>query len=158
MKPIGVVHSPIKRNLEAPIQPKYSDFEGEIEVYPEFALGLKDIDGFSHITVIFVFDRCTDYELLTYPYMSDAKKGVFATRSPYRPNRLGISVLQLIGIDGNRLKVVGLDILDGSPVLDIKPYVAGFSRKGEESKSGWLGQRPEKTDGKKGERDRKNER
>jgi tRNA-Thr(GGU) m(6)t(6)A37 methyltransferase TsaA len=158
VEPIGVVHSPIKRNSDAPIQPKFSDFEGQIEVFPKFSAGLTDVDGYSHITVIFVFDRCSDYELMIYPYMGDSKRGVFATRSPYRPNFLGISVLGVKSVEGNIIEVAGLDILDGTPVVDIKPYVAGFARKGEDIKTGWLGDHPEKTDGIKSEHDRKNER
>jgi len=155
---IGVVHSPLKQHSEAPIQPKYSEHEGEIEIFPEYAPGLKDIDGFSHITVVFVFHHSTQYELLTYPYMGNEKRGVFATRSPYRPNPIGISVLRLLSVDGNRLKVKGLDMLDGTPVLDIKPYVPGFVKSEGDVRIGWLKNRPETTGGVKSKRDRKLER
>ena len=153
LKPIGIVHSPLTRHSEAPIQPKYSEYNGEIEIFPEFADGLKDIDGFSHIMVIFVFHKSRDYELLTYPYMDNEKRGVFATRSPYRPNPIGISVVRLSAVEGNTLKIEGLDMLDGSPVLDIKPYVPEFE-KAAEIRIGWLKNRPETADGTKSERDR----
>ncbi len=158
IKPIGTVHSPLKSNSEAPIQPKYSDFEGEIEVFPEFAPGLQDLDGFSHITVVFVFDRAEGYELLTMPYLGDRERGVFATRSPYRPNRIGISVLRNLGLDGNRVRVSGLDILDGTPVVDIKPFVSGFAEADSAVKTGWLGEHKDDTDGRKSKRDKEVER
>jgi len=158
LRPIGVVHSPLKRNSEAPIQPKYSDFEGEIEIFPEFVEGLKDLDGFSHITVIFHFHFSEGYELLTYPYMDSEKRGVFATHSPYRPNFLGISILKLLSVEGNRLRIKGLDILDGSPVIDIKPYVPGFVEHEGEIRIGWLKNRPTTTDGRKTKRDIEKER
>ncbi len=156
--PIGVVHSPIGRHSEAPIQPQYSKFEGEIEIFPEFADGLKDLDGFSHITVVFNFHLSENYELLTYPYMDSEKRGVFATRSPWRPNAIGISTLRLLSVDGGRLKVRGLDILDGAPVLDIKPHIPGFAESDSEIRTGWLKNRPATTDGRKSSRDRKDNR
>ncbi|MCK5832445.1 tRNA (N6-threonylcarbamoyladenosine(37)-N6)-methyltransferase TrmO [bacterium] len=160
IKPIGVVHSPLKSKSEAPIQPKYSEFQGKIEVFPEFTEGLKDVKGFSLITVIFVFDRSDGFELLTYPYLGDEKRGVFATRSPYRPNRLGISVLQNLGIEGRFIEVSGLDILDKTPIIDIKPYVPGFIEKENLTaiRSGWLENCGERKDGVKRRRDSEKER
>lgn len=156
-RPIGIVHSPIKRQSDAPIQPRYSELEGEIEIFDEFSSGLKHLDGFSHITVTFVFDRSEGCELVTMPYMGEEKRGVFATRSPYRPNPIGISVLNLLGVDGNRVRVRRLDMLDETPVLDIKPYVPGFVDE-DKVRRGWLEGRPENTDGSKSPRDKREER
>lgn len=158
IRPIGVVKSPLKHQSESPIQPKYSDIRGEIEIFPEFEDGLKDLDGFSHITVLFVFDRSEGYELQTYPYLGDEKRGVFATRSPYRPNRIGVSVLKLLGINGRSIRVSGLDILDESPVVDIKPFVPGFIEDATSVKRGWLESYSETTDGIKSRRDKELER
>ena len=149
-KPIGTVHSPYKEKAAAPIQPKYSDESGKIEIFPEFAGGLKDLEGFSHIWVIFVFHKSEGYDLHVKPYLDEEARGVFSCRAPRRPNPIGISLVKLESLSGNVLNVRGLDMLDGSPVLDIKPYVGDFDEFSD-VKIGWLEgkvqQAPDRTGG-----------
>ena len=149
-KPIGTVHSPYKEKNEAPIQPKYSEEEGQIEIFPEFADGLKDLEGFSHIWVIFVFHKSENYNLHVKPYLDEEARGVFACRAPRRPNPIGMSLVKLENRNGNILNIKGLDMLDGSPVLDIKPYIGDFDELSD-VKIGWLEgkvqQAPDKTGG-----------
>lgn len=148
-KPIGTVHSPYKEKIEAPIQPKYSEEEGQIEIFPEFADGLKDIEGFSHIWVIFAFHKSEGYDLHVKPYLDDEVRGVFACRAPRRPNPIGISLVRLESRNGHILNIKGLDMLDGSPVLDIKPYVGDFDEFSD-VKIGWLQGKVQQASGKKG--------
>ena len=110
--------------------------EGVIEVAPEFAEGLLDIEGFSHLLILWVFDRAEGYELLGRPPSDDRPHGVFATRSPYRPNPIGLTAVELLRRDGNRLHVRGIDMLDGTPVLDIKPYLSSLPE--GSLRRGWL--------------------
>ncbi len=149
-KPIGKVHSPYKEKATAPIQPKYSDEFGKIEIFPEFADGLKDLEGFSHIWVIFVFHKSEGYDLHVKPYLDEEARGVFACRAPRRPNPIGMSLVKLENISDNILNIKGLDMLDGSPVLDIKPYVGDFDEFSD-VRIGWLEgkvqQAPDKTGG-----------
>jgi tRNA-Thr(GGU) m(6)t(6)A37 methyltransferase TsaA len=135
--PIGTVHSSYKTKSEAPIQPRFSEAEGEIEVFEEFADGLKDIEGFSHIWVLFHFHASEGYDLCTTPYLDDELRGVFACRSPRRPNAIGMSLVRLIERKGNILRIKGLDMIDGTPVIDIKPYVGEFDES-EDIRIGWL--------------------
>ena len=137
MRAIGHVRSPYADTSQIPKgRGAKHEAEGLIEVLPEFAAGLKDIEGFSHLFVVWVFHRAEGYEL-TGPTPTDARPhGVFATRSPRRPNPLGLTVVRLLGRDGRRLRVAGLDMLDGTPVLDIKPYLSGVPA--EELRRGWL--------------------
>jgi tRNA-Thr(GGU) m(6)t(6)A37 methyltransferase TsaA len=137
-RPVGVVHSPLKKAHGAPIQSiAASDVEGVVEVLPQYAEGLRDIEGFSHLILIYHFHLSDEHSLTVRPYLDDGTHGVFATRAPARPNPIGISVVRLVGVDGIKLHVTGLDILDGTPVLDIKPYVPQFDSIGTE-KIGWL--------------------
>jgi len=136
-KPIGVVHSPYKSLSEAPIQPRFSDAEATIEIFQEYAEGLKDIEGFSHIWVLFHMHAAEGYELHVKPYLDDEKRGVFACRAPRRPNPIGISLVRLVGREGNILKIRGLDMIDGTPVIDIKPYVSVFDED-DDIRIGWL--------------------
>lgn len=138
LRPIGYVHSELKDPSDCPIQPSFSEHVGEIEVLDEYVEGLRDLDGFSHITLVFYFDRVKSFDLLTYPYLDDKKRGVFATRTPRRPNPVGLSVLQILNVAGNRIKVKGIDILDNTPVLDIKPFVPGFVESYDQVKISWL--------------------
>ena len=108
--------------------------EGVLELRPELEPGLADIEGFSHLYVIWVFDRVDGYELTAHPPADDRPHGVVATRSPMRPNPIGLTVVELLGREGNRLKVRGIDMLDGTPVLDIKPYLSSV----ENLRRGWL--------------------
>jgi tRNA-Thr(GGU) m(6)t(6)A37 methyltransferase TsaA len=137
-KPIGIVHSPFKKPEGTPIQPSASKGAGgTIEVFPEYVEGLKDVEGFSHIVLLCHFHLAGKRSLLVKPYMDDELRGVFATRSPSRPNCIGLSVVRLVKIEENTLYVQDLDIVDGTPLLDIKPYVPQFTGK-EEIKIGWL--------------------
>jgi tRNA-Thr(GGU) m(6)t(6)A37 methyltransferase TsaA len=134
-EPIGRVHSPYKTREE--IQPlKSQATEGEIEIYPEYTPGLSDIDGFSHIFVLFLFHRSKGCSLKVKPLMDTELRGLFATRHPNRPNPIGLTVVELLERKENILRVRGLDMLNGTPVLDIKPY----SRRDQKLKIriGWL--------------------
>jgi len=142
LRPIGVVRSPFKNPSDLP-PPAFAApgfFErkarGEIEIFPGFARGLDGLEGFSHIIVIFHFHRAGGAKLVVVPPGRSEPRGVFATRSPHRPNPLGLSVLKLLGRDGRVLQVSGLDLIDGTPVLDIKPYT-GRDRKSR-IRTGWL--------------------
>ena len=137
MRPIGFVRSPYSETAQVPKGfGARHDAEGTIEIVPEYELGLTDIEGFSHLYVIWVFDRSDGWELLGTPPTDTKPHGVFATRSPYRPNPIGLTVVKLVGRDGPKLKVVGLDMLDGTPVLDIKPYLSSIPE--SELRRGWL--------------------
>lgn len=112
---------------ETPIQPVFAQgIPGRVEIFPEYEQGLLDIDGFSHLYLLFVFDRAEAPRLVVTPYLDDHLRGVFATRAPCRPNPLGLSIVRLVRRDGNVLHVEDVDILDGTPLLDIKPYVGRF--------------------------------
>jgi len=126
-EPIGIIHTPFKEMRGTPIQPAGAkDIDGAVEVFPQFAEGLTDIEGFSHIILIYHFHLVRTSHLKAKPYMDDKERGVFAMRGPSRPNPLGISVVRLIKVEGNRLHVRDVDIVDGTPLLDIKPYVPEF--------------------------------
>ena len=137
-KPIGIIHSPFKQPRGTPIQPAGArDIEGTVEIASEYADGLKDIEGFSHIILVYHFHLSQGYSLSVKPYMDDQSRGVFATRAPSRPNSIGISIVRLVRVAGNTLHIRGVDIVDGTPLLDIKPYVAEFDTPVVE-KIGWL--------------------
>lgn len=143
-KPIGIVHSPFKEAIGVPIQPKAAKgIKGTIEVFAEFADGLADLDGFSHIILICYFHLAQNYKLKVIPYMDDQQRGVFATRAPSRPNPIGISVVRLNRIVNNILYIQDVDIIDDTPLLDIKPYVPDFDSV-ENIKIGWLEKRVHK--------------
>jgi tRNA (adenine37-N6)-methyltransferase len=137
MRPIGFVRSPYSETAQVPkgFGAKH-EAEGSIEILPEYELGLTDIEGISHLFVIWVFDRSEGYELLGTPPTDTKPHGVFATRSPYRPNPIGLTVVKLVGRDGPTLRVVGLDMLDGTPILDIKPYLSSIPE--SDLRRGWL--------------------
>ena len=137
MQPIGFVHSPFIQTDQVPrgLGAKHEE-EGSLEVLSEFAPGLQDVDGFSHLYVLWVFDRSQGYELVGTPPCDTLPHGVFASRSPRRPNPIGLSVVRLLGREGNRLRVRGVDMLDGTPILDIKPYLSSVPD--AELKRGWL--------------------
>lgn len=137
-KPIGVIHSPFKEPKGTPIQfPGARDIEGSVEVFPEYAAGLKDLDGFSHIILIYHFHLARSPSLVMKPFMDDQPHGVFAMRAPSRPNPIGFSVVRLVKVQENILHVQDVDIVDGTPLLDIKPYVSEFDAR-EVEKTGWL--------------------
>jgi len=137
-KPIGVIHSPFKEPRGTPIQPAAAEgILGTVKVSPEYAEGLKDIDGFSHIILIYHFHLSKPSSLIVKPYLDSESHGVFATRAPSRPNPIGISVVRLIRRQGNVLHIQDVDIVDGTPLLDIKPYIPEFDTQ-EVNKKGWL--------------------
>jgi tRNA (adenine37-N6)-methyltransferase len=137
MQAIGFVRSPYKEPREVPrgLGARH-EAEGELEVLAEFEPGLTDIEGFSHLIVLWVFDRSGRYELMGMPPSDNRPHGVFATRSPRRPNPIGLTVVELVRREGARLHVRGLDMLEGTPILDIKPYLSSIP--GESLRRGWL--------------------
>ena len=136
--PIGVVHSPFKVLSDMPIQPVGDYCEpGVVEIYEEFVEGLQDLDGFSHIILIYYFHQVEERVLTVIPFLDDHQHGIFATRAPVRPNPIGLSVVRLTGRKGSHLEVDGVDILDGTPILDIKPYIPEFDHR-PEAIIGWL--------------------
>ena len=137
-QPIGLIHTPFKQRQGMPIQPSRGrGVRGTVEVAPEYADGLADLGGFSHIVLIYHFHRSQGFDLRVTPFLDTEKRGLFATRAPRRPNAIGLSVVRLLGIEGNRIEVQDLDILDGTPLLDIKPYVPEFDHR-TEVHEGWL--------------------
>jgi tRNA-Thr(GGU) m(6)t(6)A37 methyltransferase TsaA len=137
MRPIGYVRTPYADTAAIPKGPGAEHrAEGTVEVLPAYEAGLQDIEGFSHLFVIWVFDRSEGFSLLGTPPTDDRPHGVFATRSPRRPNPIGLTVVELLGREGLRLRVLGVDMLDGTPVLDIKPYLSGVPP--EQVRRGWL--------------------
>ena len=137
LKPIGIIHSPYKSRYEAPYQGSRGKEICQVEIFKEFEQGLKDIEGFSHIILIYYFHKSAGYHLLVTTHWDATPHGLFTTRSPNRPSPLGLCVVELIAREGNILKVKGLDAIDGTPLLDIKPYVPGIDRK-DNVKAGWL--------------------
>ena len=149
---IGFVHSPHKSIEGIPIQPVGAKgIKAEIELFEEYKEGLKDLDGFSHIIILYDFHKSKDFNLKVKPFLDNESHGVFATRAPKRPNSIGLSVLKLNKIVNNILYVENVDILDGTPVLDIKPYVSRFDFVGEE-KNGWLEKRIDRSNVKKSDK------
>jgi tRNA-Thr(GGU) m(6)t(6)A37 methyltransferase TsaA len=137
LQPIGTVHSPYNETGQIPKGPGARHLaEGVLEIRPELEAGLRDIEGFSHLFVLWVFDRAGGSDLVAHPPTDNRPHGVFATRSPRRPNPIGLTVVELIGRDGPRLRVRGVDMLDGSPIVDIKPYLSSIPA--EQIRRGWL--------------------
>lgn len=137
MKPIGFVRSPYSETAQIPkgFGAKH-DVEGKLELLPEFEEGLLDIEGFSHLFVIWAFHKSGDAQLLATPPTDNRSHGVFATRSPRRPNPIGLTVVELLGREGRKLLVRGVDMLDGTPILDIKPYLSSILE--DRLRRGWL--------------------
>jgi tRNA (adenine37-N6)-methyltransferase len=137
-RPIGVIRSPFKQAEGMPIQSSAAQgVAGTVELEPEFAAGLKDLDGFSHILLLYHFHMSKGHSLEVKPFLDDVLRGVFATRAPKRPNPIGISVVRLTGIEGSTLRIEDVDILDGTPLLDIKPHVPEFDCR-QAARIGWL--------------------
>ncbi len=137
-KSIGVVHSPYKTVENMPVQTSASkDVEAEIEIFDQYKEGLTDLNGFSHIYVIFFLNMVKEPKLKVIPFLDTVERGIFATRSPARPNSVGLSLVELVSVNGNILRIRGVDMLDGSPVIDIKPYVPDFE-KCENVRKGWF--------------------
>jgi len=142
-KPIGFVRSPYQDTKQVPKGlGAQHEAEGMIEILPEFEEGLTDIEGFSHLMILWVFDHSEGYELLGKPPSDDRPHGVFATRSPRRPNPIGLTTVELLGKEENYLRVRGLDMLDGTPVLDVKPYLSSVPI--EKLRRGWLAEAEER--------------
>jgi tRNA (adenine37-N6)-methyltransferase len=144
LRPIGVIHSPFTEKESTPIQSVRSQAIGWVEVYPEFAAGLKDIEELSHIHLIYLFHQSSGYKLHVKPFLDDREHGIFATRYPYRPNQIGISTVRLLFRQENRFTISGVDILDLTPLLDIKPYVPDFDIRTEDVRTGWYETRSKK--------------
>lgn len=142
-KPIGMVHSPFKNKQDVKIarcsDPEgFDSVQGELEIFPEFSEGLKDIDGFSYIVLIFAFHKSESHHLYAHPPYDGKRRGVFSTRSPNRPNSIGFTVLKLLERKDNVLKVSGVDMIQDTPILDIKPYTPKEQK--PDAKFGWLKQ------------------
>ena len=138
-KAIGVIHSPFKRVKGTPIQPEGGrSVEGTVEIFPPYVEGLRDLDNFSHIILLYHFHLVGEYKLLVKPFMDNRIHGVFATRAPSRPNPIGLSVVSLLGVEGNVVYVRGVDIVDKTPLIDIKPFVPQFDTWDNVRRIGWL--------------------
>lgn len=138
--PIGIIRSPFKDPRGTPIQPPAANgVKGTVEVFEEYSRGLEDLEGFSYIILLYNFHLVKEPKLRVRPFMDEQTHGVFSTRAPNRPNPIGISVVRLIRLEKNLLQVEDLDIVDGTPLLDIKPYVPGFDDR-EAPRIGWLQQ------------------
>ncbi|MCL1074878.1 tRNA (N6-threonylcarbamoyladenosine(37)-N6)-methyltransferase TrmO [Shewanella dokdonensis] len=136
--PIGIIHSPFQQQAGTPVQPsRANNAEGRIELLPEYIEGLADLQGFSHIVLLCHLHQCSGFQMKVTPYLDDNQRGLFATRSPRRPNPIGLSVVELLSIDNNMLNIRNLDLLDGTPVLDIKPYVGEFDQR-QGARFGWF--------------------
>ncbi len=138
-KPIGIIYTPFKEAKGTPIQPEGArDVKGRLELFSKYVDGVKDLEGFSHIILIYHFHLVNKYKLLVKPFMDNVLHGVFATRAPSRPNPIGISVVSLLSIEENILHVRGIDVVDGTPLLDIKPFVPQFDIWERVERIGWL--------------------
>ena len=143
-RPIGIIRSPYKETEGTPIQTTGAKgVEGTVEVLPEYVEGLRDLEGFSHIILIYHFHLSKGYSLMVKPFLDDIPRGVFATRAPKRPNAIGFSVVKLVKVEGATLYIEDVDIVDSTPLLDIKPYVPEFDAK-EAERIGWLSGKAEK--------------
>jgi tRNA-Thr(GGU) m(6)t(6)A37 methyltransferase TsaA len=139
LRPIGIIRSPFKTVVGMPIQTVFSKKgNGIVELFPDFKEGLRDLEGFSHIMLIYQFHQSKGYRLLCRPFLDETQRGVFATRAPARPNPIGISIVQVKRIRGNKIEVASLDVLDGTPLLDIKPYIPRFDAP-LTKRVGWFG-------------------
>ena len=137
-KPIGVIHSQYDNANDMPIQPAAAQgIKGTVEIYTDYAAGLKDIEGFSHIILIYHFHLSSGYQLKVKPFLDDSMRGVFATRAPKRPNQIGLSVVKLVKLENNIIHIENVDIVNNTPLLDIKPFVPDFDA-ATDVKIGWL--------------------
>ncbi len=137
-KPIGVIHSPFLQRRAMPIQAAFAEGAvGTVELHPQYVDGLKDLEGFSHLILLYHFHLSDGYQLQVRPFLDEATRGVFATRAPNRPNPIGLSVVRLTRVEGATLRILDVDVVDGTPLLDIKPYVPHFDDR-REVRIGWL--------------------
>jgi tRNA-Thr(GGU) m(6)t(6)A37 methyltransferase TsaA len=138
LTPIGIIRTPYKEPSDMPIQGRFKDdVEGWVELKEQYVPGLRDLDGFSHAFLIYCFHRSDVEHLEARPFLEQETHGIFAIRSPHRPNHLGLSIVKIQRIEGNRLYFTDVDMLDGTPLLDIKPYVEHFDSR-DDVKSGWI--------------------
>ena len=138
VKPIGIIYTPYKDVKGMPIQGRFEkNAKGQIEIFPEYIQGLKDIEGFSHVILIYYFDKAKEEKVVGKPFLEDEPHGIFAIRSPMRPNHIGFSIVKLEKVEDNKITFSEVDILDNTPLLDIKPYVSHFDSR-EDVKSGWI--------------------
>ncbi len=136
--PIGIIYTPFDDINGMPIQPLAAKgIRGHIELFPEYVEGLTDLEGFSHITLLYYFHQIHDYQLMVKPFMDHIEHGIFATKSPKRPNRMGFSTVKLLGITNNIIHIEMVDMLNGTPLIDIKPFFSKFDNR-TNTKSGWL--------------------
>jgi len=143
-KPIGVVHSPFKMPQDVPIQAVAAEgVMGQVEVAQKYVEGLKDVDGFSHLILIYHCHLAQEYSLLVRPFLDEKLHGVFSTRAPSRPNPIGVSIVRLVKMEKNILHIQDVDIIDGTPLLDIKPFVPDFDQRKAE-RIGWLTKKVDK--------------
>ncbi len=151
-RPIGIVNSPHLEAAKTPIQPVFAaDVQATVVLDPQYVEGLVDLEGFSHIYLFYAFHRATETHLTVKPFLEDIPHGVFATRAPCRPNKLGFSIVRLLSIEDNILHITEVDILDGTPILDIKPFVARFDQR-DNVRSGWTERVPGEEAAKRGRR------
>lgn len=138
LEAIGMIHTPYKEPKGMPIQGRFEkDITGQAEIFPEYKQGLKDIEGFSHLILIYYFDRAKEEKLIGKPFLEDEPHGIFAIRGPMRPNHIGFSIVKLEKVEGNIVTFSEVDMLDNTPLLDIKPYVSHFDSR-QNAKNGWL--------------------
>jgi len=136
--PIGIIHTPHTDVKNMPIQPIAAEgIRGYIEVLPEYVDGLKDMEGFSHITLLYRFHKISSYELQVVPFMDTEKRGIFSCKAPKRPNAIGLSTVRLLGVEGNIVHIEQVDMLDGTPLIDIKPFYPRYDNR-ENATLGWL--------------------
>lgn len=136
--PIGAIHSPFDDIENMPIQPTGAvGVKGQVEIYDPYVDGLQDLDGFSHLILLYHFHRSRGYRLTVTPFLDDAVHGLFSTRAPKRPNGIGLSIVRLLAVHGARIEVADVDVLDGTPLLDIKPYVPQFDAR-DDVAIGWM--------------------
>ncbi len=141
MIPIGVIHSPFTNKSQMPIQASRSTTQGRVELFPEYQAGLQDLDGFSHIFLLYIFHCSFGFNLTVQPFLDNVQRGLFATRHPCRPNPIGLSIVRLLSVQENHIDIEGVDVLDGTPLVDIKPYVPDFDLQNN-VKVGWYQNRP----------------
>ncbi len=138
LKPIGIIHTPYTEPKNIPIQGRFrDDVEGICVLEERYMPGLKDLDGFSHIILLYYFHKSLREEIEGRPYLENQTHGIFAIRSPHRPNHIGLSVVKLVKVEGNKVYFREVDMLDGTPLLDIKPYIRYFDER-ENVRSGWV--------------------
>jgi len=143
-EPIGVIHSPFSQQIGTPIQPTYSEQAGVIDLEERYAAGLRNVESFSHLYLIYAFHEADAYDIQPRPFKVDERRGLFGTRAPRRPNPIGLSIVRLEAVDGTNLSVSGLDVVDGTPLLDLKPYVPAYDDV-PDATGGWLADLPEQT-------------